>query len=35
MGIGRHSGETMRVIDIEGKPGLTFWGYKMKKKTPE
>ena len=35
MGIGRHSGETMRLIDIEGKPGLMFWGYKMKKKTPE
>jgi hypothetical protein len=35
VGIGRYSGETMGVIDIEGKPGLTFWGYKMKKKTPE
>jgi hypothetical protein len=33
-GIGRHSGETIRVVDIEGEPGLTFWGYKMKK-TPE
>ena len=32
MGIGRYSGETIRVIDIEGKPGLMFWGYKMKKR---
>ena len=35
MEMGRHSGETMRVIDIEGMPGLMFWGYKMEKKTPE
>jgi hypothetical protein len=34
VGIGRYSGETIRVVDIEGEPGLTFWGYKMKK-TPE
>jgi len=30
-GIGRYSGETMRIIDIDGEKGLTVWGYKMKK----
>ncbi len=30
-GIGRYSGETMRMIDIDGEKGLAFWGYKMKK----
>jgi len=30
-GIGRHSGETIRLIDIDGEKGLSFWGYKMMK----
>jgi len=30
-GLGRNSGETMRLIDINGENGLAFWGYKMKK----
>lgn len=30
-GIGRNSGETMRMINIDGGKGLAFWGYKMKK----
>ena len=30
-GIGRSSGETMRIIDIDAEKGLAFWGYKMKK----
>ena len=30
-GIGRNSGETMRLINIDGEKGLAFWGYKMKK----
>jgi CubicO group peptidase (beta-lactamase class C family) len=30
-GIGRYSGETMRMIDIDGEKELAFWGYKMKK----
>ena len=30
-GIGRYSGETMRMIDIDGEKGLSFWGYMMKK----
>ena len=33
LGIGRSSGETMRVIDIDGETGLIFWGYKMMKKS--
>lgn len=34
-GIGRESGETMRLITIDGEKELFFWGYKMKKeKTP-
>jgi hypothetical protein len=32
LGIGRSSGETMRMIDIDGETGLFFWGYKMMKK---
>jgi hypothetical protein len=32
-GIGRNSGETMRLVDIDGEIGLAFWGYKMKKQT--
>ena len=31
LGIGRSSGETMRMIDIDGDKGLAVWGYKMKK----
>lgn len=30
-GIGRYSGETMRMIDIDGEKAIFFWGYKMKK----
>jgi len=30
-GIGRNSGETMRLVDIDGETGLAFWGYRMKK----
>jgi CubicO group peptidase (beta-lactamase class C family) len=30
-GIGRNSGETMRLVDIDGENGLAFWGYKLKK----
>ena len=30
-GIGRYSGETMRMIDIDGEKGLSIWGYMMKK----
>ncbi len=30
-GLGRNSGETMRLIDMDGETGLSFWGYKMKK----
>ena len=30
-GIGRNSGETMQLINIDGEKGLTFWGYRMKK----
>jgi len=30
-GIGRYSGETLRMIDIDGEKGLAVWGYKMKK----
>ncbi len=32
LGIGRNSGETMRMIDIDGEKELSFWGYKLKKK---
>jgi hypothetical protein len=32
LGIGRSSGETMRVIAIDGETGLIFLGYKMMKK---
>lgn len=32
-GIGRNSGETLRMIDIDGEKGLAFWGYKLKKKS--
>ena len=31
LGIGRSSGETIRMIDIDGDKGLAVWGYKMKK----
>jgi len=31
LGIGRSSGETMRMIEIDGETGLLIWGYKMKK----
>jgi len=31
LGIGRSSGETMRMVDIDGETGLLIWGYKMKK----
>jgi hypothetical protein len=31
LGIGRSSGETMRMIEIDGQTGLYIWGYKMKK----
>jgi len=31
IGIGRNSGETIRLIDINGEKGLAFWGYKIKK----
>jgi hypothetical protein len=31
LGIGRSSGETMRMIEIDGQTGLLIWGYKMKK----
>jgi hypothetical protein len=31
-GIGRYSGETMRMIDIDGEKGLSIWGYMLKKK---
>jgi hypothetical protein len=30
-GVGRNSGETMRIINIDHEKGLSFWGYKMKK----
>jgi hypothetical protein len=33
LGIGRSSGETLRMIDIDGEKGLSFWGYKLKKKS--
>jgi CubicO group peptidase (beta-lactamase class C family) len=33
LGIGRNSGETLRMIDIDGEKGLAFWGYKLKKKS--
>jgi CubicO group peptidase (beta-lactamase class C family) len=31
LGIGRSSGETMRMVEIDGETGLHIWGYKMKK----
>ena len=31
LGIGRSSGETMRMIEIDGETGLLIWGYQMKK----
>lgn len=30
-GIGRNSGETLRLVDIDGENGLAIWGYTMKK----
>jgi len=33
LGIERSSGETMRMIEIDGQTGLSIWGYKMKKLT--
>ncbi len=32
LGIGRSSGETMRIINMDSEEGLYFWGFKMKKK---
>jgi CubicO group peptidase (beta-lactamase class C family) len=32
LGIGRSSGETMRIINMEDEEGLYFWGFKMRKK---
>jgi hypothetical protein len=32
LGIGRNSGETMRIINMDSEEGLYFWGFKMKKK---
>jgi CubicO group peptidase (beta-lactamase class C family) len=31
LGIGRSCGETMRMIEMDGRTGLFIWGYKMKK----
>jgi hypothetical protein len=31
LGIGRSSGETMRMIEVDGQTGLSIWGYRMKK----
>ena len=31
LGIGRSSGETMRMIELDGETGLSIWGYRMKK----
>jgi hypothetical protein len=31
LGIGRSSGETMRMIEVDGQMGLSIWGYRMKK----
>ncbi|CAB1063160.1 Beta-lactamase class C-like and penicillin binding proteins (PBPs) superfamily [Olavius sp. associated proteobacterium Delta 1] len=31
LGIGRSSGETMRMFEIDGETGLLIWGYQMKK----
>jgi hypothetical protein len=33
LGIGRNSGETMRIVNIDDEKGLDFWGFKMKKKS--
>jgi hypothetical protein len=30
-GIGRNSGETIRMVQIAGGTGILFWGYRMKK----
>jgi hypothetical protein len=32
MGIGRNAGELLRIIDLEGEPGLYYSGFRMKKK---
>ena len=32
LGIGRNSGETMRIVNTDKEEGLYFWGFKMKKK---
>jgi hypothetical protein len=32
LGIGRSSGETMRIVKIDNGEGLHFWGFEMKKK---
>jgi CubicO group peptidase (beta-lactamase class C family) len=31
LGIGRSSGETMRMIEVDGQTGLSIWGYRMKR----
>jgi hypothetical protein len=31
LGIGRSSGETMRMIELDGETGLSIWGYLMKR----
>jgi len=31
LGIGRSSGETMRMVELDGETGLSIWGYRMKK----
>jgi hypothetical protein len=31
LGVGRWSGETMRMVEVDGETGLHIWGYKMKK----
>jgi CubicO group peptidase (beta-lactamase class C family) len=33
LGIGRNSGETMRIVNIDGEKGIDFWGFKMKRKS--
>jgi len=31
LGVGRSSGETMQMITVDGRTGLSIWGYRMKK----